>query len=112
MSKGVFDFEYYTKKLLSQRIGADIEALRETACMSAEMRELYVLVEIADLWFPKLFGKVMSDKIKKTIQLFGWAGWVRGELTHLGLRTATVEKEYDLKELLTASASESPESEG
>jgi hypothetical protein len=87
MSKPISSF-YDATKYLGQFVGEEIPFLRETSCMSGDMREYIAYLDMFVTHFcddPK-FKKFLQEKIRPSLKHFGFALWKRDTVTDMALR--------------------------
>lgn len=98
MSKRTLDALFHYRKWLGQEIAQKVPFLQETACMNLDERQKYAVLKIIEIWHPKMSKEVKEifDKIKKTIEILGYAKWMRTEFTHLALKKGLTTSSEDL----------------
>jgi hypothetical protein len=87
---------YDATKYLGQFIGEKEEFLRETACMSPEMRVTFAVLEGARDFFkdePELIK--MIDELKPILKKIGFAQWQRDTVTDMALKKANPQETED-----------------
>ena len=88
MSKPISSY-YDATKYLGQFIGEQEEFMRETACMSPEIRLTLAVLESATEFFkedPELLG--MIAQIKPLLKRIGYARWERDTVTDMAIKKA------------------------
>lgn len=86
------DITFEIIRLLSQQIVSDKEKypegplMQKTACMNPEDAEIIGFLEAAKEFVDDSETLRWLDKVENFFEKIGLSRWVKGELTHLGLR--------------------------
>ena len=83
------DIQFHYTSLFSQELHSLEPILADTSCMNPEDAELIGLVAIAQKRAKDRKQEARAERLKQKgeeLQILGMSKWVKGELTHLGLR--------------------------
>ena len=98
MSKPISGY-YDATKYLGQFIGEREEFLRETACMSPEMRLTFAVLQGAEAFFkdePDIL-KLIAE-LKPILKNIGYAQWQRDTVTDMALKKANPTETEDFQD--------------
>lgn len=102
MSKPIAGY-YDATKYLGQFIGEKEAFLRETACMSPEMRVTFAVLEGAKEFFknePELLE--MIKQLEPLLRRIGHAQWQRDTVTDMALKKANPSEQEDFQDEYTS----------
>jgi hypothetical protein len=87
MSKPISSF-YDATKYLGQFVGEEIPFLRETSCMSNDMRECLAYVDVFVKYFceDEELKQFLKEKARPALKVIGFALWKRDTVTDMALR--------------------------
>ena len=81
------DIQFHYMSLFSQDLHSLEPILAKTSCMNPEDGELVGLIEIMIQRVPKDSDRYKRlEALSNRFQIMGMSKWMKGELTHLGLR--------------------------
>lgn len=108
---------FYYSSLFSQSLSSLEPVLKETSCMNPEDAELIGLcmsiIPIIKERNPER-AEILEKKIIPMLETIGMGKWIKGEVTHLGLRLGhrdkrNIDLSSDVEETEDADASTDPE---
>ena len=101
MSKGFDDWRDTARKIsMSEKAGAKLPFMRETACVHVNEREILAYIEAYPFLCPndKKFIEFLEETVKPIMMKIGRAKWYRDTITDLGFALSSKESAVDKRD--------------